>query len=553
MNITLINKFKGHVDTVKNNKFVRNLAEKVFIRKNFLVIDIGNFNLKIAHFCPEKNNKIRLRNLWIRKTLDLSEQEKEKELVTIIKNNFSLQDLKNIRVFFILPENLFITRRLIIPSIPIQEIPLALKFKLKDDIALDIESTLNVWEIVGEDTNSEGFHQLHVISSVVPRENINKIVKLSRGAGSICYGIYSPLFLAANYFKLLASDENAGVLDLGGVTTYFMIFKKGNPLFLRNIPFSSNNLTKTIALNFKEYDVSIEEAEDMKKRYGLMGGEEFIHKGVTTQDLISCMRSAVEKLVLEIKKSMEYCAIEFEEVSIKKIYLLGAGSQLKELKKVLRQELNVEIMDLPFPEYMEIEEKWAGEEMSVYAPLFVSVIHEKKNNFLPKELRISRFEEIGKSVLKMAVPLSILICSSLFANLFFQVKSYNKRSRYVQMQVAALKGIKEIRNEIAGKERVLDELKRSYIPGDWVMKAINRFLPLEIILNSLNLDEAKRVVDFEGYLLDVERAEDLLSEYAMNLRGMEIFEDVNIVDITKLKESAGEKVTFKMKCKLIAF
>ena len=77
-----------------------NLKKALFKERNFLIIELGSFNLKVSLFCPQEG-KIRLRKLWMKKVSNLSEEDRENELVALLKDKFTLQELKSMKTFFI--------------------------------------------------------------------------------------------------------------------------------------------------------------------------------------------------------------------------------------------------------------------------------------------------------------------------------------------------------------------------------------------------------------------------------------------------------------------
>ncbi|MFH1504326.1 MAG: cell division protein FtsA [Candidatus Omnitrophota bacterium] len=520
-------------------------------KKDFLVAELGNFNLKIAYFCFSQG-KAKLQNLWIEKVSGLTVQEKEKKLISLVNTNLGSQNLKNIKFFFILPEKFFMVRRITIPSIPYQEILPALKFKLKDEFSLDMEKAIYKWEIIEKKVNSQGIKQLDLIVSAVSRERIEKVVKLCQEAGFSCQGVYSPAFLLTNYLKFLETDKQIVILDIGGMNTSFMIFRNNLPLFLRDISFASNQLTKTIVSTFPNSEIAFSEAENIKKKYGLLGGKEQVHKDITAQDLISSMRSGLEKLILEIKKSVEYYNLEFEEDPIKKIYLLGAGSQLKGLEGLFSEMLNIEAQAMPFLGDVGVSEEFRRSSSAVHLPLLLSAYYEKGNNFLPQKMRAANLGGVKRAAIRLGIMALSVFYIFLFLNLNFQISSYLKRIKYFQLYSESLEEIKAVQEGTREKEKALSKLKVLYVPGDWVMKSISASFPGGVVLSKVELDLAKKLVHLQGYLPDTGEAQVVLADCSKNLRGSGVFKDVSTVNIIK-EEAKGLKkiITFALQCELI--
>lgn len=521
------------------NKVFLIVRKLFFKKKDVLIIELGEFNLKVVLFSFAGSQK-KVKNIWIQKIIHLSAEEKENALLSLIKDNFSTETLKQLRVFFVLPERVLTTHRFTIPSIPASEINSALKFRLKDEISWDIEKTIYIWKIVRETKDAKGIKKLDLIVSLVLKDKVDNILKLSKRMGVSCYGIYSHFFSLANLSDFSDAQDAIAVVDIGGVDTSFMIVKNNLPLFLRRISFSSTRLTEAIMENSEKNDVSFDEIESVKKEQGL------------SEKLFSYMRSDLEKLIAEIKRSIEYYNSAFEETRIDKIYLLGGGSQLKELNNVLSRELKLEVTGFPLTKEIEIIKESGKENLSAYLPTILGAVKEKRVNFLPKELRVSKLEEMEGALLKIGISILSLVFLVLFLNTNFQLNNMKKRFKYAEAHLGAFGNIKELKDEIRVKDNLLDKLKKSYIPGEWIMKSISAYLPLQIVLEKMDLHLNQKLVSLGGQMPDTVDAEEILIEYANKLYSLEIFEDVNIINMVKTtSKKSGRVMVFQMNCKLI--
>lgn len=528
---------------------IERLKKKFFQDRRFLVIEIGTCNLKAAYFSLE--DKLCLKNFWTKEISGFSEEGLENTIKSFIKGKFTQYEIKKIKTFFILPQSLWSSKRISLPPLPAKEISSAVKFKLKDEIEINAETAVCRWMAV-YDEGCEKTSKLDLFVSLIAREEIDKVAEMSKRIGVNVYGIYSLLFTLPGYIKFSRPDECAAVLDLGCRSTAFMIFKKNTPLFLRSIPFFSNQLSEALEETFREEGLSLAEAEALKRQYGITGGQEYVSDGITAQDLIASMRSSIEKLVEEIRRSFEYYSLEFENKPINKLYLLGGGALLKGLDLFLSKALNMEVSFLPFSEEIKIDENIKDKSSALaQAPVLASVVYARKNNFLPWEMRASEIEWIERFVLKVVGPFLFFIYFVLSVSLFLGGNVYQKQLKNAEMRMGVVEDIKRVKKNVMSKGRVEALLTKSYIPPDWVMKGISQILPPELTLIKVEFNKEKRKVSLEGYLLTEVNAENILAEYVKKLRELGIFEDANIADITRNSKEVNKKVNFQINCKTV--
>lgn len=528
------------------------IKKLLFFEKEYIVVELGDFNIKAARFSSH-NGKILLKDLRVKEMSGASDEGRRQILASMLKSIMPVQRNSQMKTVFILPQKFFVVRRIKIPSIPHNEIAPALKFKLKDEISWDVDKIFYRWVVVGEQADTRGRKTMELIVSVVLKETIYEVIRLSKAINLKCYGVYSQFFSLSYICGELDASENIAVLDIGGTATSFMIFRKNVPLFLRNIPFSSFQLTKEIASVFKQNGISPLQAEAIKREYGIAAGPESISKGVSGNDLVSCLRSPLEKLTSEIRKSIEYYEVELEAAPLTKLYLLGSGSRLKGLVPFLENILRKQVSFFPLPDSMVVAVGTVDKEDTAYLPVLVSALYEKRGNFLPARMQPSRLEDIATDMIRLGVPFVLLSYAIFLSMVNFQIKDYQKRLAYATMHLDTLKEIRQLRADITQREKVLTALDASYMPGDWIMKGISAVIPPQVVLDIVHVDEDKKTTMLEGHLLGSDGAEEIVAGFSSRLRDMPAFTEVNIITIIRQDQDAKGIVTFKISCKLAEF
>jgi type IV pilus assembly protein PilM len=123
-------------------------------------------------------------------------------------------------------------------------------------------------------------------------------------------------FALANCFEANYGvfDQPVALLDIGAGATNFVVIDRGEVVFCRDVAVGGATVTSEIA---KTMSVSFEEAESLKASAAL--GQE------APSEVLSCISSANELLVEEIKSTFEFFAATNAVNNIKDLYVCGGG------------------------------------------------------------------------------------------------------------------------------------------------------------------------------------------------------------------------------------
>lgn len=144
--------------------------------------------------------------------------------------------------------------------------------------------------------------------------------------------------LEGSYMQSASSQEGGevvAIIDAGARTTNISVLKAGILGFTRNIPIAGNNITEMIRDVMKqEFDqaetIKIEEAE---VSIGDSGSNE----------IAEVVKTTVEELASEIRRSFDYYKAQSREPLIHRIILSGGTSNLKSFNTYLSNELGVDV------------------------------------------------------------------------------------------------------------------------------------------------------------------------------------------------------------------
>ena len=281
-----------------------------------LTVDIGSESLKIAEFAVAESGALTLTKFACRKL--------EAPEVTENDVGIGMNDLNSVtfrRIFNeIVAENQFTAKRARI-SLPASSAFLRLS-KLPDalgnreainriveyeaqqavpcalsEVEWDYQLIHHVWSESVEEPNAEGVlessqidrEEYEALFVAIKREQITEYTTAIEDAGFQIVSVsISPieLFNAAKATQLTDENQCAVLLNIGSRNSSLVI-SDHNRVFLRSIPIGGNAISAQIA---REYDVTLKEAEELKRRHG------FVAFGSACEDPDSEMAATISKI-----------------------------------------------------------------------------------------------------------------------------------------------------------------------------------------------------------------------------------------------------------------
>lgn len=196
-----------------------------------------------------------------------------------------------------------------------------------EDVALDFESLSKVDSDVGAG-------QLLILLVVAQKEQIGTFMGCLRQANVVPEVLDVDTFAVINALHHTIAEENVvSVIDIGAATSNISILKEGVLQFTRSIPIAGNNITSVIQNVLK---LDFEQAENVKIQEGIAIDDE-------ENEVSEVVRTIVEELVGEIRRSFDYYKAQHRESQIDKLILTGGTSKLKNIDAFMANELGYEV------------------------------------------------------------------------------------------------------------------------------------------------------------------------------------------------------------------
>ncbi|MBL7069567.1 MAG: pilus assembly protein PilM [Candidatus Omnitrophica bacterium] len=528
------------------------------------VIDIGILYLKVAILDALSGKLV---SATIRDLSSLKGKEERRRHVRDLLKEILHQDTTKINsAALCLSDDHFQIRRIDLPSMPVNEIAGALKWRVKDIISFDMEKASLDFDIINEMTDEDGAKKYDVIFAAVPREVIDEKISILKEAGvETIVGTNVDSFGLTNVISLLSEgkkESTCAVLKIDHTFSTINIYRDGKLTFVRNIPGGLDHIKESIkgpvAFDTGEIELTDEDVEELKA-VGIPDNKDTLLNGkLEGKHLLALLRPVLEDLCSEIERSFDYYNTQLEGKEVSKIYIVGDSYKYKNLDKFIRDKMDKETEYLGaasdlFNALVEQKDAVKKEEM----PQIVSLIgsgrggKDAKVNLLPIEYRIEKAQKIQKISIRMVgfAVLSILLVSYMFINA--RVNDYQKRLVSAKSRVKILYEIKALYEEIGQRERFVRAVRSLEKPTMHILKALSNIIPDNIVLETLKINQDKNTISFNGTVFtgsDV--GEVILAKFMESLERSPYFTNINLVSSQRSSREEEPATLFSMNCNI---
>lgn len=228
-----------------------------------------------------------------------------------------------------------LARVLRLPPIPEQEVKQAIRWEAERHLPIPVEEAVLDVQTVGE-TTEDGQRQIEVLLAAAPERLVVTHIETLAQAHLFVEAIEVGA-LAMTRALLGRSPTGTQVLiNLGASTTDVAIVRGGVPLFTRTIPTGGDAITEALATQLR---IDTAKAEQTKLRHGLGFGESAESGATYASDVLA----AVEELVTQLRRSLDFFRAQFPGASLGGAVLCGGGARMRHLDSHLATELELPV------------------------------------------------------------------------------------------------------------------------------------------------------------------------------------------------------------------
>lgn len=261
----------------------------------------------------------------------------------VIKDLLKRNKIKPERSFASISGQNVIMRFTKLPQMSEEDLDQTVRIEAEQYVPYAIDEVSITHAILSEIVEDDGGGKFFILLVVAQKDLVNSYLSALKAGGIAAEVVDVDTIAAINALeesiKQTADSQEGGevvaIIDSGARTTNISVLKSGVLGFTRNIPIAGNNITQGIQGFMKqEFDqaeaIKIEEGEVM---IGDTGGNE----------VAEIIKTTVEELSSEIRRSFDYYKAQTREPLIHRIILTGGSANLKSFNTYLSNELGVDV------------------------------------------------------------------------------------------------------------------------------------------------------------------------------------------------------------------
>jgi len=524
--------------------------------QSIIGIDIGTSAVKCVELKEiEGQSTITKASLIALEEAELKEHKKE-TILKGLKKALAGMNTKKARVVCALSSSEVLTRNIVVPLMPKQELSEAIRWEMKNLIHFPVEEASLDFEISGEIVD-HGVKKWSIGVVCVPRAIIDEILGIFSSLG-IKLSAVIPLSSALKNLagKLnLPPEQPVAVIEMGARLTELNIFQNGQLSFSRKLPITGAELTQamTSALVSDQgiVDLTFEEAEKIKCLYGLPVGQEsqMIEGKISAGQILALLRPKLEQLVEEIERSFNFYREEIHAGKVEKIILFGGGSQLKGLVEFLGRELGVDVKLGEALKNIRVSENVLPPKETASSRFNLALgaalgAPGGGLNLLPVELKEETKRLVKKVSFKAVIAAFVTSVLLFYIGMNIKLGAYEKKLAAARGEFAALSvEIGELREKIG-----MDQILKSEPFWEDVLKELSNVIPDNVTVTYIGMD-LPDAISLKGVITkDNEAVEMTLSTFMLKMEEG-LFKNVALVNTQKKTEGLASS-EFELKCNL---
>jgi type IV pilus assembly protein PilM len=255
-----------------------------------------------------------------------------------------------------------IIRKIILPIMTDTELETSISWEAEQYIPFDISEVNLDFQILGPDAKDPS--QMNVMLVAAKKDFVDDFVAVFVEAGLEPVVMDIDCFAVENMFDYnygFVEDEVIALIDLGASATSVNVLKGNVSLFTRDIQAGGNLLGEELQ---KRLGVSSEDAERAK-----LGDRDM--PDIDTESVDEVLRDAIENLVQEVQRSLDFFTATSSEDRVSKVYLTGGVSSSKQVRETMEKRLGLPIERVnPFRNMTISDAEFDPEYLNAIGPMF---------------------------------------------------------------------------------------------------------------------------------------------------------------------------------------
>ena len=538
-----LEKLAGYLKQFDYSKFLSR-SKKI---DQILVVDISK---KLTLLNIEVKPKIRALAIEV---IDLPEQDKDRAIIGELTRFIQKYQIQHTNAILKPSLDSYLIKRIQLPSVPEVELPETIKWKIKEDLPFELSEAAISYSLIDRVAKDDGSKALDIICAAARQQRIKSQVMLIKQAGLNCLSVgLLPFSYAALSDQLVGEkEESIGIIDLGEQTASISICRDRRLEFYRELPLSVDKLKESLkgVLVSEEGKVQLsdQEAEAAIFEIGVPQKESSFRGKASSSQVLSMLRPNLERLGVEIKRSITYFVSEYGGNQVTKIFLAGSATKIPNLDTFLSEETTLictkvssdtldcscgNVDSLKLTEHL--------------GDLGLVIDYRHAVNLLPFEFRAEKFEKIEKISLRWVafILFLILFVSYLFAKI--GMGAYQRRLSNAKLHLNVLSEIKETKGKIDQLNNFIGDIRSQETVISSILKKLSNIASHRgFFILDFWLDAETKRGEMSGFIKSTsENPDTVLASFIRRAEETQYFSDVDLVSVKKSKRDGFDVTEF---------
>lgn len=322
---------------------------------NIVGLDIGAHSIKVCEISGSPGKfKIERFGVFTLSEAALIEDEVQKpsEIINAITEVISSSGIKSKSICLGLFGPNTMTKRLNVPEGSKEEIEDHIMWEAEQYITFGADDSQIDFYILGE---NEGGGKDAIVAAV-KNDVVESYIDLMKQAKLMVKTVDLNVLALSNVLAEVFNkdteelDQGTLLLDFGAQSTKIIVYKRGGPVFTKEIPVGGSLVTEEIQ---RQMGVSYEEAEDLKTSTDANGN--------LPEEIVNIINAQLDKQVAEVRKNINFYVTQGSAEKVNSCYITGGSSLLPGLIDRLTDATELEVHRLDVLSVFKLNAKIRGD------------------------------------------------------------------------------------------------------------------------------------------------------------------------------------------------
>jgi type IV pilus assembly protein PilM len=313
------------------------------IRQSLVGVDLGANALKVVHFSPGRRGPV-LQHASLTELIHTDGEGQDRGELMALYDTVRSGRLNRKKMAIAYKGEELTVRHLTFPKMPRNEFKEAMRWEAKKMVPKTLDEVVFDFLTMGEIDERE-IKRYEILLVIADRASIlGQLEALKPFRSQIRAMDVNPLALLntvrLNYPGDLA--DNLAFIDIGAQKMDINIAKKGILRFYRHVRMGGEGITNAL---MQSLQADYTNAERIKRESGLAATPE----GETDNRIQSIIKAEVDKMILEVQRSIDYYRAQYREAGVRKIILMGGTPLMPDFPDYFASYFDAEVvLDNPF-------------------------------------------------------------------------------------------------------------------------------------------------------------------------------------------------------------